>query len=70
MQSRRHSVLGAGTNVVAGYVAAVASQFVIFPLFAIAVPVESHFAMGLWFAVISTVRSYFMRRFFARGEGR
>jgi hypothetical protein len=70
MQSRRHSVIETGLNLIIGYLAAVASQYVIFPRFGIVVPVGSHFLIGGWFTVTSILRSYTMRRLFARWEGR
>ena len=68
MQSQRHSALETVANVVAGYTAAVASQFAVFPLFGIHVSSETHFAIGAWFTVMSVIRSYVMRRLFNRWE--
>jgi hypothetical protein len=59
-----------GANLIVGYLGAVASQIAIFPLFGIDVPTESHFILGAWFAVVSLLRTYGMRRLFARWEGR
>jgi hypothetical protein len=70
MQSRKHSAMETGANLIVGYLAAVASQYAIFPMFGIDVPVESHFIMGGWFTVTSILRSYSMRRLFGRWEAR
>jgi hypothetical protein len=40
------------------------SQIMIFPLFGIRVPVSDNLLIGLWFMVISLIRSYALRRFF------
>jgi hypothetical protein len=51
-------------NVALGYGVALASQLVIFPLYGIHVPLSSNIAIGLWFTVVSLVRSYCIRRWF------
>jgi hypothetical protein len=63
-QTRRGSAVEAATNVAVGYGIAVASQIMIFPLFGIRVPVSDNLLIGLWFMVISLIRSYALRRFF------
>lgn len=68
MQSRRHSALETVVNVVVGYMAAVASQFAIFPLFGIHVSSETHLLIGGWFTIMSVIRSYTMRRLFNHWE--
>jgi hypothetical protein len=70
MQSRKHSAMETAANLIVGYLAAVASQYAIFPMFGITVPVESHFIMGGWFTITSILRSYSVRRLFTRWEGR
>jgi len=57
-------------NITVGYLAAVTSQFAIFPLFGIQVAPKTHFMIGAWFTVTSVIRSYWMRRLFNRWEGR
>jgi hypothetical protein len=66
MQSRRHSIIESVTNVTVGYLCAVLSQIIIFPIFDIHIPVHQNFVMGLWFTCISVVRSYALRRWFTR----
>lgn len=53
-------------NVVAGYAVAFISQILIFPLFGIHATVRDNLLIGLWFTVISIVRSYALRRIFTR----
>ena len=64
MQSRIESLIESCTNVLIGYVVAVLSQLLIFPFFNIHVPLTSNLAIGLWFTVISLLRSYILRRYF------
>jgi hypothetical protein len=66
MQSRTHSAVESLANLVVGYLAAVATQFLVFPLFGIHVNPEAHFAIGVWFSGASAIRSYSMRRLFNR----
>lgn len=69
MQSRKHSIVESVTNVIVGYLVAVASQVAIFPLFGIHIPVGDNFLIGLWFTVISLLRSYIVRRVFTKRTG-
>lgn len=66
MQTRLGSFVESWVNVAIGYGVAVASQMVIFPLYDIHIPVYQNFTMGLWFTVVSVVRSYAVRRLFNR----
>lgn len=63
-QAKKHSFIESVVNVVIGYGVAVASQVVIFPMFNIRIPLSDNFIIGLWFTVISIVRSYTLRRVF------
>jgi len=66
MQSKTHSIIESITNVAIGYGVAVLSQIAIFPLFDIYVSVSDNLLIGVWFTVISIVRSYVVRRWFTR----
>lgn len=66
MQTRTHSILESLTNTVIGYVVAVASQLVIFPLFDIHIPLHDNLLIGIWFTGISLARGYVVRRWFVR----
>lgn len=63
-QTRKHSVLETIINTSIGYVVAVASQYVIFPIFGVHIAAHEHAAMGLFFTVVSIGRSYILRRVF------
>lgn len=64
LQTKRQSFTESVINVVVGYGVAVASQVVIFPFFGVRIPLASNLKIGVWFTVISIVRSYILRRFF------
>lgn len=66
MQLKRHSFIESITNVAVGYGVALLSQIAIFPLFDIKVSLKQNFLIGLFFTVISIVRSYVLRRIFTR----
>ena len=63
-QSRLMSLVESLANVLVGYVVAVATQMVVFPLFGLAVTVTENLLIGLIFTVVSIVRSYALRRGF------
>lgn len=64
MQSRYQSFIEALLNVLIGYVVALASQLLIFPLFEIKVSFTENLLIGGYFTIISIVRSYAIRRWF------
>lgn len=64
MQSRIGSLIESAANVAIGYGVAVASQLAIFPLFGIHIPLADNLLIGVWFTVISLIRSYVIRRWF------
>lgn len=66
MQSKKHSLIESIANVVIGYVVAIISQILIFPVFGIHIPLSSHIGIGLFFTVVSLVRSYVLRRVFTK----
>jgi len=65
-QSRRLSMIEAVTNVVVGYALAVITQIVAFPMFGLLVSLGDNLAIGAAFTGISLMRSYALRRLFAR----
>jgi hypothetical protein len=64
MQSRIHSALESSVNILIGYFVALGSQLVIFPFFDVHLPLQDNIIIGLWFTVISFIRSYVLRRWF------
>ncbi len=64
MQSRRMSLAESITNVVVGYVLAIATQLMVFPLFGIEAAFGEHLAIGFAFVGVSLARGYLLRRLF------
>ncbi len=69
MQSKKNSLLESLTNVVVGYLVALVSQLVVFPVFDIHVELKTNLYIGLWFTVISIIRSYIFRRIYNKFTG-
>lgn len=65
-QSRAQSMIESAVNVVIGYMVALGSQLVVFPMFGVHLPLQDNLLIGLWFTAISLVRSYLVRRWFNR----
>ena len=63
-QTRIGSLIESGMNILIGYGVALASQIAVFPQFGIHVPLSTNLWIGLWFTIISLVRSYIIRRWF------
>lgn len=63
-QSKRHSLLEAMLGTFIGFWVAVLSQYIIFPVFGIKVAFSTHVYMGLFFTIVSIIRSYYVRRLF------
>lgn len=66
MQSKKHSLIESLTNIAVGYSVALLSQIIIFPFFNIIIPLRDNILIGVWFTVISIIRSYVIRRFFTK----
>lgn len=60
------SLAEAIANVVIGYVLAVATQVVAFPLFGIHIAMADDLAIGGIFALVSLLRGFMLRRLFER----
>lgn len=65
-QSRHMSLIEAITNVALGYVLAVFTQIIVFPWFGLHTSLGDNLALGAVFVGISLLRSYVLRRLFAR----
>ncbi len=70
MQSRKQSLIESVVNVLVGYVVALTSQLVIFPLFGVNLPLADNLLISAFFTVVSIVRSYLIRRVFNRNLNR
>ena len=69
-QSRLMSLVEAGTNVVVGYVIAVVTQIVVFPIFGVETTLADNLGIGAIFTAVSLGRSYALRRLFNAISGR
>ena len=63
-QSRRMSLIEAATNTAVGYLLAVATQLVAFPLFHLPTRLSDVFSLGAIFTAVSIARGYLLRRLF------
>lgn len=63
-QTKLGSLIEAAINTAVGFVVALASQIVVFPMVGIHVPISTNLEVGAWFTVISVARSYVVRRWF------
>jgi hypothetical protein len=66
IQSRIASLIEALSNVVAGYGLAVALQALLFPAFGLHQTLGQSLKLGVWFTLLSVLRSYVIRRVFER----
>jgi hypothetical protein len=64
MQTKYQSLIESLTNILIGYLTALLSQVLIFPLFNIYVTFQDNILIGLYFTIISLIRSYLVRRYF------
>ena len=64
MQTKYQSLIESLTNILIGYLTALLSQVLIFPLFDIDVSFQDNLLIGLYFTIISLLRSYLVRRYF------
>jgi hypothetical protein len=64
MQTRLMSLIESVTNIVVGYVVAVITQLLVFPLFGLAASLGDNLMIGVIFIIVSLARSYALRRAF------
>ena len=64
MQTKYQSLIESFINILIGYLTALLSQVLIFPLFDIDVSLQDNLLIGLYFTIISLLRSYLVRRYF------
>lgn len=65
-QSRTQSALETALNIASGYLLAIATQAVLYPLYGIHTSVTQDAGIAAVFTVVSLVRSYAWRRIFNR----
>jgi len=63
-QLKRHSLLESCTNLVVGYSVNMVANFAIFPIFDWHITIKQNLIIGVFYTVISLIRSYCLRRVF------
>ena len=63
-QSKLMSLAEALLNVAIGYIIAVATQLLVFPIFGLQVSITDNLLIGAFFTVVSIARSFAVRRLF------
>jgi len=66
MQTKRQSLTESIVNTVIGYLVALISQLIVFPIVGVYVTFGQNLKIGLYFTIISLARSYLIRRYFNR----
>ena len=64
MQTKFQSFIESMVNILIGYGVAIGSQLIVFPMFDIDIGFSNNLLIGLYFTVISLIRSYVIRRYF------
>ncbi len=64
MQTKKHSIIEILFNTSLGYVIAICSNMIVFPLFGLDVSIQDNLLIGAIFTVISIIRGYVVRRIF------
>lgn len=63
-QSKIESLIETIINTAIGFLVALASQLIVFPMVGIDASISTNLEIGAWFTVISVVRGYVIRRWF------
>lgn len=66
MQTKKHSVMETLTQTAIGYLIALCTQWVVYPLMGIPVSLGDNLLIGLIFTGVSLVKGYILRRFFTK----
>lgn len=64
MQTKKQSFIEAVVNIFIGYIVAVLSQMLIFPIFDIQTSVSDNLLIALYFTAVGLCRVYILRRMF------
>jgi len=64
MQTKLQSLKESIINILIGYIVAILSQLIVFPMFDIEVPLSDNLLIGIYFTIFSLARSYMIRRYF------
>ena len=64
MQTKKMSLIETVSSVIIGFIVALISQLIIFPVFGIEVTLTENLLIGAFFTIVSIIRGYYVRRFF------
>ena len=64
LQTKKMSLIETIVSVTIGYIIALVSQLIIFPVFNIQVSLTDNLLIGLFFTVVSIISGYYVRRLF------
>lgn len=64
MQTRKGSFIESLTNIAVGYLVALVTQLLVFPLVGVKADLKQNVEIGLIFTIISIARSYTIRRLY------
>jgi hypothetical protein len=63
-QTKLGSLIEVCINTLIGFVIAMISQLIIFPVYGVHIALSTDIKIGLWFTLVSVLRSYCIRRWF------
>ena len=63
-QTRKQSAIEAAANILVGYTISILANFAIFPIFGWDISLGQNLLLGVFYTVVSFVRSYCIRRFY------
>ena len=64
MQTKKQSMVESVVQQLTGYLVGLGTQYVVFPLYGMEVDLIANLQIGAVFAIVSTIRSYVLRRVF------
>jgi hypothetical protein len=64
MQTKRQSMVESIVQQLTGYLVGLGTQYVVFPFYGMEIDLITNLQIGAIFAIVSTVRSYVLRRVF------
>jgi uncharacterized protein YacL len=68
-QTKKQSIVETVIQQLIGFIVALVSQLIIFPVFGINISMADNLLIGIYFTIVSIIRSYLVRRYFNRKQG-
>lgn len=63
-QTKKQSLIESGINILIGYSVSLVTQIVVFPLVGVQSTINQNIKIGIYFTIVSLLRSYIIRRYF------